>query len=239
MARNAAVDFNIPTAYVCTLGNVNEIVNLLISSETGIPNERLSEIGTLTGDEAANFEQNLKTICNAPVHICTTTNSLNELFAAIRSLVKDKGVRVVYIDEIESLYNESIYESTNFNITLRFLKYVAQRFGIAIIVAHSFDQEKQNIDDEEPSIKTLRKSGISDKFADMVVMLHYKHSELLDDESEIGKTKVIVGKNIFGGTGEFFIRYNFEKRLFENYIDSTPELEDILLFRQNDFVGND
>ena len=36
----------------------------------------------------------------------------------------------------------------------------------------------------------------------MVVMLHYKHSEFDDDESEIGKTKVIVGKNIFGGTGE-------------------------------------
>lgn len=239
MARNSAVYFNIPTAYICTLGNIKEIVNQLISGQTNIPYERLCEIDALTGDDAALFEQNLKTLCNAPLHICTTSNSLSELFAAIRNMVKDKGVRAVYIDEIESLYNESILDATNFDITLRFLKYVAQRFSIAIIATHSFHPENLDIAYEEPSIKALRKSGISDKFADVVVMLHYIPCEHLDEENEIGKTKVIVGKNVFGPGGEFFVRYNLEKRMFENYIDLTPEIEDFLNFIQNEFEDDD
>lgn len=219
MARNAAVDHNIPIAYCTTSRSANEITVRLISAETGIPKDQLLNKGQLNKTDWQNIEHSIRPLCNAPLHIISLpSQSLDELHFTVKRLVEEHSIRAIYIDNIDSLYRETLHDDTNATITLRFLKNIAKQFNISVIVLQALDMKRAWISGTVPSTGTLREQGISDKCVDEIVFLHRDYYEdLVESPSDIGKTKIILAKNTHGELTDFYLRFDTDKLRFDNF----------------------
>ncbi len=219
MARNTAVEFNLPTAYISPINSSNKLMHRLIVNETGISSNKLNGKVKMEPFEWGELDKQLAPICKAPLHIIPTSfSSFGELQSEILRLVRENDVRIIYIDNVDALCSSSKHETIETKDTLFFLKDIASRFHIPIVVSHTFTQEGMDLNDLRPSFHTLYESGTSDKYADVIIFLH-RDNQLASSEDDLGKAMVIVAKNTNGDIGEFNLKLNHERCRLEEKAD--------------------
>lgn len=218
MASNAAVDHNIPIAYCSTTKSPKEITMRLISCVAGISKDQLMGTGQLNNNDWQSIEDKARRLCKAPLHILSiSSHSLDHLHFTIRRLVEEHNVKAIYIENIDTIYRETIHEDLNITITLQFLKTIARKLNISIIVLHTLHNLNYPISETTPSICTLREQGISDKWADEIIFLHRtNYDNLTENPEDIGLTKITIAKNTHGGLNEFYLKFNYDTLQFED-----------------------
>ena len=233
MAKNMAVNFNIPVAvFSLEMSNV-QLVNRLIVNVTEIAGEKIKS-GQLRKDEWFQLDQRIKLLYDAPIFVDDTPSlSVFELRTKARRLVKEHKVKCLIIDYLQLMNASGMSfgsREQEVSIISRSLKGLAKELNIPIIALSQLNRsvETRSIKDNTPDAKRpqlsdLRESGAIEQDADIVCFIHrpeyYKIFEDSHGNDLRGKAEIIIAKHRNGSTGDVLLSFKNEYVRFQNLDD--------------------
>lgn len=217
MARNAAVEFGVPTAY-CTLeSSAVELTNRLIVAESGLTMEQLEGRGPMEDKDWFQMETSLARLAKAPLYLSDTPARasrdyrLGEFQSQADSLVKDKGVRLVFVDNLQDVspgwarYTpECLAEECRKN--LRFLKEMTMDYGITIIVLTWIERPERWSGPCSTILNLGDYCPCAEEYADKIILLERPalfSFDLSDDGTEPFLVRVVQNRNGRIGEADF------------------------------------
>ena len=230
MAKNIAVDFNIPVAiFSLEMSNV-QLVNRLIMNVCEIEGNKIRN-GRLTKAEWDKLDNSIGVLQSAPIYVDDTPGlSVFELQSKARKLVKEHGIQLIIIDYLQLMNaNGMSFGSREQEVSIisRNLKGLAKELDIPVIALSQLsravekrDSSNSNVDGKKPLLSDLRESGAIEQDADMVCFIHRpEYYKLYDDgngKDLRGLGQIIVAKHRNGATDEIWLRFIGKYTRFQN-----------------------
>ena len=201
LARNAAIGFKRPVAFFSLEMSSVQLVQRMISSETGIPSDKLRK-GTLDSTEWNKLVSMTGKLSEAPVFIDDTPAlSVFELRSKCRKLKVQHDIQLIVIDYLQLMRSETDNKSGNreqeiSNIS-RNLKAIAKELGVPIIALSQLSRAVETRGGtKRPQLSDLRESGAIEQDADMVMFIYRPEYYGLEFDEENNPTKGIAEINI-------------------------------------------
>ncbi len=233
MARNAAVDHNIPIAVFSLEMGALQLTKRLISSECEIEAEKIKN-GRLKDYEWAELNTKAERLSEAPIFIVDTPAiNIFELRAQCRRLKSAHGIQMIFIDYLQLMSGTSEGKGGNreqeiSNIS-RSLKSLAKELEMPVIALSQLSRAVETRGgDKRPMLSDLRESGAIEQDADMVLFLYRpEYYGFVDDEegnSTKGLGEVIISKHRNGPTGNVKLKFIDKFAKFDN-IDAFGDID--------------
>ena len=227
MAKNIAVDRNIPVAiFSLEMSNV-QLVNRLIMNVCELEGDRI-KTGKMSQEETRKLNTKINIMKGKPLYLDDTPSlSIFELRSKARKLVREHGVRMIIIDYLQ-LMNAS---GTSFgsreqevSIISRGLKGLAKELDIPIIALSQLNrgvEARQGVEGKTPQLSDLRESGAIEQDADRVCFIHRPEYYHLYNDDKTGKdlrglAQIIVAKHRNGATDSIWLRFRGKYAKFQN-----------------------
>ena len=230
MAKNMAVNYNIPVAIFSLEMSNLQLVNRLISNACEIESEKIKS-GRLTEMEWDQLLSRVKHLYAAPLYIDDTPSlSVFELRTKARRLVREHQVQFIIIDYLQLMNASGMkYGSREQEVSLisRSLKHLAKELGIPIVALSQLNRSVESrTDGKRPQLSDLRESGAIEQDADMVCFIHrpeyYTRSDQDAEGNDIrGLAEFIVAKHRSGSVDDVKMRFQGRYARFENWDDNT------------------
>lgn len=232
MAKNMAVDYNIPVAlFSLEMSNV-QLVNRLIVNVTEISGYKI-KTGQLENHEWKQLDQNLKYLYDAPIFVDDTPSlSVFELRTKARRLVREHNVKCIIIDYLQLMNASGMnFGSREQEVSMisRSLKGLAKELNIPILALSQLNrgvESRQGVEGKRPQLADLRESGAIEQDADMVCFIHrpeyYKITQDDAGNSLLGVAEIIIAKHRNGATGDVRLRFKSDFAKFMNLDDEPP-----------------
>ncbi|MGJ8666622.1 MAG: replicative DNA helicase [Patiriisocius sp.] len=227
MARNMAVQHNIPVAFFsCEMSSV-QLITRLISSETGLSSEKL-RTGNLEKHEWEQLNVKVKGLEKAPLFIDDTPSlSIFDLRAKARRLASQHGIKMIMIDYLQLMTAGGNKNGGNreqeISTISRNLKALAKELNVPVIALSQLSRAVETRGgSKRPLLSDLRESGAIEQDADIVSFIYrpeyYKIEEWDDEENSPtdGQAEFIVAKHRNGGLDEIRLRFVGHLGKFEN-----------------------
>jgi replicative DNA helicase len=148
------------------------IVERLIALDEDIPLQDI-HLGTLDKKQLKRLTDSIDRLKKLPIYIDTNfTPSLEYLLSNIRRMVKQKGVRIVYIDYIQLLTGRGDDDRKEIGRMCRALKLIANQLDICVVILAQLNRSCESRDDKRPLLSDLKESGDIEQDADMVTFLY-------------------------------------------------------------------
>lgn len=250
MAKNIAVDQQIPVAFFSLeMANV-QLVNRLISNTCEIESEKIRN-GQLEKYEWKQLDHRINELKGKPIYVDDTPSlSVFELRTKARRLVREHGVRLIMIDYLQLMNASGLaFGSRQEEVSTisRSLKGLAKELNIPILALSQLNRGVENRVNEgnspasskRPQLSDLRESGAIEQDADMVVFIHrpeyYGIKEDDHGRSLKGLAEIIIAKHRNGAVGDVRLRFKGKYARFENEEDDmnhgagNPEGEDVII----------
>ena len=223
MARNAAVEFELPTAYCSLETSVIELTERLIVSETGISIERLHGKLRMEDDDWQRVESSLVRLAKAPLYLDdSVSQSPGEYrISGFRNqagmLVNEHQVKLFFVDYLQAAcpdWGRYAPECLNHECrkNLRFLKETASFFGVPVIVLTCIERP-ENWHGQPPSLLDLGDyCPCAEEYADKIILLDrpsFTSAVLTDNETEPLLVRVVQNRN--GRTGQAELIFDRER----------------------------
>ncbi len=228
IARNAAVDHNMPVAVFSLEMPAIQLAKRLMTSESGLPADKIKGGSKLEPREWEQLEYKLKALSKAPLYIDDTPSlPIMEFRAKVKRLVKSKKVRLVIVDYLQLMQGPAelrgMREQEVAAIS-RTLKSTAKELNVPIIALSQLSRNavQRTGGMGKPQLSDLRESGAIEQDADMVIFVHRPDYIGLSENSENGKetTQIIIAKHRNGEIGEIDMLFKSEQIRFVE-IDNT------------------
>lgn len=248
MARNMAVEYNVPVAFFsCEMSSV-QLITRLISSETGLSSEKL-RTGNLEKHEWEQLNVKVKSLEKAPLFIDDTPSlSIFDLRAKARRLASQHGIKMIMIDYLQLMTAGGNKNGGNreqeISTISRNLKALAKELNIPVIALSQLSRAVETRGgSKRPLLSDLRESGAIEQDADIVSFIYrpeyYKIDEWDDEERTptAGQGEFIVAKHRNGGLDEIRLKFVGHLGRFENLetFDYPTEIHS----RMNDAANDD
>lgn len=235
MAKNIAIDQNIPVAFFSLeMANV-QLVNRLISNTCEIRAEKL-KTGQLEQFEWAQLDLKLKDMHNKPMYVDDTPSlSVFELRTKARRLVREHGVKLIMIDYLQLMNASGMsFGSRQEEVSTisRSLKGLAKELNIPILALSQLNRGTENRtgstpgsanEAKRPQLSDLRESGAIEQDADMVLFIHRpEYYRIYKDDNGVdlrGKAEIIIAKHRNGAVGDVLLTFKGQYARFENVDD--------------------
>lgn len=228
MAKNMAVNFNIPVAiFSLEMSNV-QLVNRLISNVCEIEGSKIKS-GQLTQLEWQQTMARLNNLYGAPLYVDDTPSlSVFELRTKARRLVREKNVKFIIIDYLQLMNASGMkFGSREQEVSMisRNLKQLAKELNIPIVALSQLNRSVEaRSDDKRPQLSDLRESGAIEQDADMVCFIHRPEYYLRSGEDAQGRdirglAQFIIAKHRSGSVGDVEMRFRAPFARFENMDD--------------------
>lgn len=229
MAKNMAVDFNIPIAiFSLEMSNI-QLVNRLISNVCELEGDKIKS-GQLSPDEWNKLMSRIKNLYSAPMYIDDTSNlSVFELRTKARRLVREHGIKMIIIDYLQLMNASGMkFGSREQEVSAisRSLKQLAKELEIPVIALSQLSRKVEDrTDGKRPQLSDLRESGAIEQDADIVCFIHRpeyytKSSEDASGRDIRGLTEFIIAKHRSGAVGDVKLRFTARFARFENWSDN-------------------
>ena len=228
MAKNMAIDFNIPVAiFTLEMANV-QLVKRLISNVADLDGEKIKS-GRLTPDESERLNTRVRMMYSAPMYLDETPGlSITELRTKARRLVREHGVKIIMIDYLQLMNATGMKlgsREQEVSTISRSLKALAKELNIPIIALSQLNRSTETREDKRPVLSDLRESGAIEQDADIVCFIHRpeyytKSSEDANGNDIRGLAELIVAKHRSGAVGDVKLRFVSKYARFENWNDS-------------------
>ena len=202
LARNAAVDHNMPVAVFSLELSALQLVMRLMTTESGLPADKLKGGVKLDPWDWQQLETRLAALSKAPLYIDDTPSiPLMEFRTKVKRLVKSKDVRLVIVDYLQLMQGpvelRGLREQEVAAIS-RTLKATAKELSVPIIALSQLSRNavQRTGGTGKPQLSDLRESGSIEQDADMVIFIH-RPDYLGLGESPDGKeaTQIIIAKH--------------------------------------------
>lgn len=234
MARNIAVNSNIPVAFFSLEMSSVQLITRLISSETGLSSEKL-RTGKLEKHEWEQLNVKVKTLEKAPLFIDDTPSlSIFDLRAKARRLASQYGIKMIVIDYLQLMTAGGSQKGGNreqeISMISRNLKALAKELELPVIALSQLSRAVETRGgSKRPLLSDLRESGAIEQDADIVSFIYrpeyYKIEEWDDDERSPteGQGEFIVAKHRNGGLENIRLKFIGHLGKFDNLDDfDTP-----------------
>jgi len=248
MARNMAVEYNIPVAFFSLEMSSVQLITRLISSETGLSSEKL-RTGSLEKHEWEQLNVKVKGLEKAPLYIDDTPSlSIFDLRAKARRLASQHGIKLIMIDYLQLMTAGGSQKGGNreqeISTISRNLKALAKELNVPVIALSQLSRAVETRGgSKRPLLSDLRESGAIEQDADIVSFIYrpeyYKIDEWDDEERTptAGQAEFIVAKHRNGGLDEIRLKFVGHLGRFENLeaFDYPTEIHS----RMNDAANDD
>ena len=232
MAKNMAIDFNIPVAIFSLEMSSVQLITRMISSETGISSGKLKK-GQLEPHEWQQLNIKVKKLSDAPIFIDDTPSlSIFDLRAKARRLASQYGVKIVIIDYLQLMTAGSSKNGGNreqeISTISRNLKALAKELEIPVIALSQLSRAVETRGgSKRPMLSDLRESGAIEQDADIVSFIfrpeYYGNTEWDDDEHTPceGQAELIIAKHRNGGLENVRLKFTGHLALFSDLEDTS------------------
>ena len=221
IARNAAVDHHIPTAFFSLEMSSIQLANRLMTSESGLSADKIKGGVKLQDDEWTLLEESLRRLSQAPLYVDETPGlPIMEFRSKLKSLVKQKKVGLAIVDYLQLMQGptetKGMREQEVAAIS-RMLKATAKELNIPIIALSQLS--RKSVDRQggngKPVLSDLRESGSIEQDADMVIFIHRPDFiGLSDGPQDKEKTQIIIAKHRNGETTDIDMLFKSERVQF-------------------------
>ena len=230
MAKNMAVDYNIPIGiFSLEMSNI-QLVNRLISNVCELESEKIKS-GQLTQEEWDRLMSRVKHLYSAPLYIDDTPSlSVFELRTKARRLVKEHQVKMIIIDYLQLMNATGMkFGSREQEVSTisRSLKGLAKELDIPVIALSQLNRSvesrgEDNKRGKRPQLSDLRESGAIEQDADIVCFIHrpeyYTKSAVDAEGNDIrGLAEFIIAKHRSGSVDDVKLRFRHKFARFENW----------------------
>ena len=236
MAKNMAVDFNIPIAiFTLEMSNV-QLIKRLISNVASLEGEKIKS-GRLSREEEDRLNSRIRNIYGAPLYLDETPGlSISELRTKARRLVREKGVKLIMIDYLQLMNATGMKlgsREQEVSTISRSLKALAKELDIPIIALSQLNRSTENREDKRPVLSDLRESGAIEQDADIVCFIHrpeyYTHATIDGENKDIrGLAEIIVAKHRSGAVGTIDLTFVSKFAKFENRDENHKLIQDAI-----------
>ena len=236
MAKNMAVDFNIPVAiFTLEMANV-QLVKRMLSNIAELEGEKIKS-GQLSPEEWDRLNSRLRNVYSAPLYLDETPGlSITELRTKARRLVREKGVKLIMIDYLQLMNATGMKlgsREQEVSTISRSLKALAKELNIPIIALSQLNRSTETREDKRPVLSDLRESGAIEQDADIVCFIHrpeyYTRSGVDAENNDIrGLAQLIVAKHRSGAVGDVKLRFVSKYAKFENWDQGYNDFQETL-----------
>ncbi len=236
MARNIAVNSDIPVAFFSLEMSSVQLITRLISSETGLSSEKL-RTGKLEKHEWEQLNVKVKALENAPLFIDDTPSlSIFDLRAKARRLASQHKIRLIVIDYLQLMTAGGSQKGGNreqeISTISRNLKALAKELNVPVIALSQLSRAVETRGgSKRPILSDLRESGAIEQDADIVSFIYrpeyYKIDEWDDEERTPtqGQAEFIVAKHRNGGLDNIRLKFVGALGKFDNLDDFDSPFE--------------
>jgi len=219
IARNAAIDANIPVAIFSLEMSKEQLSMRMLSSEARLDSSRLRS-GFISQDDWIRITEAAGSLSNAPIYIDDSPDiSAMEIRAKARRLKMDKKVGLVIIDYLQLMKVSSTAERRDIAISdiSRSLKALAKELDLPVIALSQLNRMLEQRSDKRPQLSDLRESGALEQDADVVTFI-YRDEIYNKDENNPnkGKADIIIAKQRNGPVGTVPLIFLDTYTRFEN-----------------------
>jgi len=225
MARNAARHGQHTAIFSLEMSS-EQIVQRLVSAETGIDSQRL-RLGDLRGEEEWSlFVQATGKLADLPIFIDDTPSiSALQLRTKSRRLHAEHGLDLIFVDYLQLMTGDTRSENRVQEVSYisRSLKAIARELDLPVVAASQLSRAVEQRTDKKPMLSDLRDSGSLEQDADVVMFIY--RDELYHPETEKQHiADIIVAKHRNGPTGT--IQLFFRSRLAQ-FLDAETRQQSV------------
>jgi replicative DNA helicase len=226
IAQNAARKYNQRVALFSLEMSSEQVVQRLISSETGIDSQRL-RLGDLREDEWPTFVQATGVLSDARVFIDDTPSiSVLQMRTKARRLHAEHGLDLILVDYLQLMRGDFRSENRVQEVSYisRELKALARELNVPVLAASQLSRAVEQRQDKHPQLSDLRESGSIEQDADVVMFIY--RDVLYNPETEFKNiADVIIAKHRHGPTGHIPLFFKAELAQFLPVEQTREELE--------------
>jgi replicative DNA helicase len=223
IARNAAVDANVPVAIFSLEMSKEQLSLRMLCSEARLDSSRLRG-GFFSMEDWRRLTDAAGVLSEAAIYIDDSPSlSAMEIRAKARRLKMDKNIGLVVIDYLQLMHGRSTAERRDLEISeiSRSLKALAKELDIPVLALSQLNRMLEQRNDKRPRLSDLRESGALEQDADLVAFI-YRDEVYNQDENnpKKGTADIILAKQRNGPTGEVTLTFLSSCTRFE---DLAPE----------------
>ncbi len=219
IARNAAVDANVPVAIFSLEMSKEQLSLRMLCSEARIDSSRLRG-GFFSMEDWRRLTDAAGILSDAPVYIDDSPSiSAMEIRAKARRLKMDKNVGLIIIDYLQLMQGRVTAERRDLEVSeiSRALKALAKELNLPVIALSQLNRMLEQRTDKRPRLSDLRESGALEQDADVVAFIYrdevYNKEE---DNPSKGIAEIILTKQRNGPTGDVSLSFLNTYTRFEN-----------------------
>ena len=231
MAKNVAIDYDIPVAVFSLEMSSVQLIKRLIVSETGIDNDKIKK-GKLNDAEWKQLYTKVRDLENAPIYI-DDTPALNifDLRAKCRRLVSQHKVKMIIIDYLQLMTSKDKSTGTReqeISAISRGLKAIAKELEVPVVALSQLSRSVETRGgSKRPLLSDLRESGAIEQDADIVSFIYrpeYYKLETWDDEEQSpceGQAEFIIAKHRNGALENIRLKFIAHQAKFTDLVPDT------------------
>ena len=220
IAKNAAVDDNIPVAIFSLEMSKEQLSLRMLSSEARIDSSRLRR-GFITQDDWLKITDAAGVLSQAPIFIDDSPNITTlEIRAKSRRLKMENNIGLIIIDYIQLMKSRSFAERRELEVSeiSRSLKALAKELDLPVVALSQLNRKLEERSDKRPQLADLRESGALEQDADIVAFIYRDELYNRDENNpNKGKAEIILAKQRNGPTGFSTLTFLDTYTRFENY----------------------
>lgn len=229
MARCAAIEHNIPTAFFSLEMTNVELADRLIGTETGLPSDKRKGRKKMSAEEWGQLETALSRAAKAPLYIDETPGlSITEFTSKIKRMHQEKDIQIAFIDYIQLMHGNPAlvqYRALEIGEISRQLKETAKELHIPIVVLAQLNRNLVNrigSVNGRPMLSDLKDSGSIEQDADIVLFIN-QPGMMGYTEGPSNLAELIIEKNRAGDRGIIDLTFNGDLVKFTEAKDALYE----------------
>ncbi len=202
IAEHVAIQEGLTTAIFSLEMSNDQIVNRILSLETGVEAQNLRS-GTLKDTDWDAIMQGAGTIANSKLIIDDTPAiTVSALRSKCRKYKNENDLQLVIIDYLQLMQSGRNIDSRQQEISeiSRSLKALARELNVPVIALSQLNRGVEQREDKRPMLSDLRDSGAIEQDAD-VVMFIYRDDYYNHDSKDKGISEIIIAKQRNGPVG--------------------------------------
>ena len=219
IARNAAVDSNIPVAVFSLEMSKEQLSLRMLCSEARIDSSRLRG-GFFSMEDWHRLTDAAGILSESPIYIDDSASlTAMEIRAKARRLKMDKNIGLVIIDYLQLMQGRASAERRDIEISeiSRSLKALAKELDLPVLALSQLNRMLEQRTDKRPRLSDLRESGALEQDADVVAFIYrdevYNKEE---DNPHKGVAEILLSKQRNGPTGDVYLSFLNSFTRFEN-----------------------
>ncbi|MGB5750288.1 MAG: replicative DNA helicase [Desulfobacterales bacterium] len=219
IARNAAVDANIPVAIFSLEMSKEQLSLRMLCSEARIDSSRLRG-GFFSMEDWHRLTDAAGILSETPIYIDDSPSlTAMEIRAKARRLKMDKNIGLIVIDYLQLMQGRASAERRDLEISeiSRSLKALAKELELPVLALSQLNRMLEQRTDKRPRLSDLRESGALEQDADVVAFIYrdevYNKEE---DNPRRGTAEILLSKQRNGPTGDVYLTFLNSFTRFEN-----------------------